>query len=70
MLVLVIPMFEKTVVQSNIQDLSLKEILTEAFSHKGFWLLCFGFFVCGFHILFIMTHVPASWLIKDYRPKV
>ena len=64
MLVLAIPMFEKPVVQSNIQDLSLKEILTEAFSHQGFWLLCFGFFVCGFHILFIMTHVPAFLIDK------
>jgi hypothetical protein len=45
MLVLVTLMFEKLVVQSNIQDLSLKEILTEAFSHKGFWLLCFGFLI-------------------------
>lgn len=48
MLVLAIPMFEKPVVQSNIQDLSLKEILTEAFSHQGFWLLCFGFLFVDF----------------------
>ncbi len=48
MLVLAIPMFEKPVVQSNIQDLSLKEILTEAFSHQGFlafmfWIFCLWF---------------------------
>jgi cyanate permease len=69
MLVLAIPMFEKPVVQSNIRNLSLKEILTKAFSHQGFWLLCFGFFVCGFHILFIMTHVPAFLIDKGLSPE-
>lgn len=59
MLVLAIPMFEKIKPVENVQEFSLKEILKEAFSHKDYWLLCFGFFVCGFHILFIMTHVPA-----------
>ena len=37
----------------------LREVLSEAFSHRGFWLLCFGFFVCGFHVVFIATHLPA-----------
>jgi MFS family permease len=31
----------------------------EALDHRGFWLLCFGFFVCGFQLLFIGTHIPA-----------
>ena len=25
----------------------------------GFWLLTAGFFVCGFHVTFIATHLPA-----------
>lgn len=25
----------------------------------GFWLLSLGFFVCGFHVVFISTHLPA-----------
>jgi MFS family permease len=70
MLVLAVPMFEKPIAQSNIQDLSLKEILIEAFDHKGFWLLCFGFFVCGFHILFIMTHGPAFLIDKGLSPEI
>ncbi|MSP06430.1 MAG: MFS transporter [Candidatus Fonsibacter sp.] len=69
MLVLAVPMFEKSINQVTSQDFSLKEILTEAFSHKGFWLLCFGFFVCGFHILFIMTHVPAFLIDKGLSPQ-
>ena len=70
MLVLAVPMFEKPIQQTATQDLSLKEILTEAFSHKGFWLLCFGFFVCGFHILFIMTHAPAFLIDKGLSPQI
>ncbi|CAN1597322.1 AraJ Arabinose efflux permease [Candidatus Pelagibacterales bacterium] len=70
MLFLAVPMFEKPIQQKATQDLSLKEILTEAFSHKGFWLLCFGFFVCGFHILFIMTHAPAFLIDKGLSPQI
>ena len=33
--------------------------LREALMHPGFWLLSFGFFVCGFHVVFITTHLPA-----------
>jgi MFS family permease len=70
MLALAVPMFEKPIQQTTTQDLSLKEILTEAFSHKGFWLLCFGFFVCGFHILFIMTHAPSFLIDKGLSPQI
>jgi len=70
MLVLAVPMFEKPIQQTAAQDLSLREILTEAFSHKGFWLLCIGFFVCGFHILFIMTHAPAFLIDKGLSPQI
>ncbi len=37
----------------------LREALAEALTHRGFWLLSFGFFVCGFHVVFIATHLPA-----------
>ena len=37
---------------------SLGEALAEARAHSGFWLLCGGFFVCGFHVYFIATHLP------------
>ena len=38
---------------------TFREALTEARDHKGYWLLNAGFFVCGFHIVFILTHLPA-----------
>jgi MFS family permease len=38
---------------------SLREAFDEAVRHKGFLLLTAGFFVCGFHIAFVATHLPA-----------
>lgn len=38
---------------------TLKQALKEAFSHKGYWLINAGFFVCGFHVMFIATHLPS-----------
>ncbi|MBM3522962.1 MAG: MFS transporter [Alphaproteobacteria bacterium] len=38
---------------------TLGEALREAFAHRGFWLLTAGFFVCGFHVVFVATHLPA-----------
>jgi predicted MFS family arabinose efflux permease len=39
--------------------MSFREVLAEAIAHRGFWLLSFGFFVCGFHVVFIATHLPS-----------
>ena len=39
-------------------DQSLREALTEAWGHSGYLLLTAGFFVCGFHVQFIVTHLP------------
>lgn len=38
---------------------SLRAALREASAHKGYWLLTVGFFVCGFHVAFIATHLPG-----------
>ncbi|MDH5490099.1 MAG: MFS transporter [Rhodospirillaceae bacterium] len=38
---------------------SISSALGEALSHKGFILLTTGFFVCGFQVVFIATHLPA-----------
>jgi MFS family permease len=38
---------------------TLRDALSEAFSHPSFWFLCGGFFVCGFHVVFIATHLPS-----------
>ncbi|WP_221076560.1 MFS transporter [Agarivorans aestuarii] len=44
---------------------TLKESLQEAFSHKGYWLIHAGFFVCGFHVMFIATHLPSYLADKN-----
>ena len=37
----------------------IREALREAFKDRSFWLLNAGFFVCGFHIAFVGTHLPS-----------
>ena len=44
---------------------SLSDALREACSHSGFWLLAFGFFVCGFQVVFIGVHLPAYLVDKN-----
>lgn len=38
---------------------SMMQALRQAGRHRGYWLLNAGFFVCGFHVMFIATHLPA-----------
>lgn len=38
--------------------------LAEARAHRGFWLVTLGFFVCGFQVVFVATHLPAYLLDK------
>jgi MFS family permease len=46
---------------------SARRALAEALQHRGFWLLSFGFFVCGFQVVFIGTHLP-SYLVDRGLP--
>jgi len=39
-------------------ELELGATLKQAFSHGSYMLLVSGFFVCGFHVAFIATHLP------------
>ena len=48
---------------NNLQDNDEKketafQVLKESLKHKGFRLLIIGFFVCGFQITLVATHVP------------
>lgn len=38
---------------------TLRDAVREAFGVPGYWLLSAGFFVCGFHLAFFQTHMPA-----------
>jgi MFS family permease len=48
---------------------SIPEALREAFGHGGFLLLCSGYFVCGFQILFISIHFPAYLVDQRLTPE-
>lgn len=48
---------------SSVQQ-SVTAALAEARAHRGFWLLTLGFFVCGFQVVFVATHLPAYLLDK------
>jgi len=48
---------------------SIPEALREAFGHSGFLLLCSGYFVCGFQILFISVHFPAFLVDQRLSPE-
>lgn len=38
---------------------SISAVLRAAFASRSYVLLCCGFFVCGFQVVFIATHMPA-----------
>ena len=38
---------------------SLSQVLAKASQHSGYWLLTIGFFVCGFHVSYVASHLPA-----------
>lgn len=45
--------------QSGDTDEKLTEVLNHALKSKDFLLLVCGFFICGFHVNFIVAHLPA-----------
>ncbi|MEY3605698.1 MAG: hypothetical protein RIQ49_2730 [Pseudomonadota bacterium] len=49
---------------------SLKEQLRIAVRDKSYWLLHAGFFTCGFHIAFLVTHLPTEVQLCDLSPSV
>ena len=51
----------KTIIESSKIDReqTFYSAIKEAFSHKGYMLLVIGFFVCGFQITLVGTHIPG-----------
>lgn len=49
---------------------SAREALLEAFGTRDFWLLSFGFFVCGFQVVFIAIHLPVFLLDAGLSSRV
>jgi len=52
----------------DFQRQTIPEALREAFSHRGYVLLCLGYTVCGFQLMFISVHFPAYLLDQHMSP--
>ena len=44
--------------------------LSEAFGHRSYVLLVFGFFTCGFQLAFITLHLPAYLIDRGLSAQV
>jgi MFS family permease len=49
---------------------TIRGALREAREHSGYWLLNAGFFVCGFHVAFVATHLPAYLADNGLPPSI
>lgn len=56
---------EHTSAMHQDDEQTLKQALGEAFKNKSYWLIHAGFFVCGFHVMFIATHLPSYLADKN-----
>src|SRR2546423_2178410 len=52
------------------QSQSLTHALAEAFGHRSYVLLVFGFFTCGFHLAFITLHLPSYLIDRGLSAQV
>ncbi len=59
---------EKTL--NNIADRTLSDTLNIAFKTPSYIYLVAGFFVCGFHVAFIATHMPGVIQVCGFSPTV
>src|SRR4051812_5345571 len=48
---------------------SIPEALREALGHRGYWLLCLAYTVCGFQLMFISIHFPAHMVDQHMAPE-
>lgn len=56
---LALPFARSTASRAGSAASSLRETLTAALSSRNFWMVFTGFFICGIHTGFIVTHLPA-----------
>ena len=52
----------------SIEQVNTIQAIKIAFSDRSYTLLFFGFFVCGFHVQFIGTHLPAYIIDEGLAP--
>ena len=54
----------------GVREQTFGEALAEARAHSGYRYLTVGFFVCGFHVVFIGTHFPAYLTDLEFSREV
>jgi MFS family permease len=50
------------------REQTMRQALGEALAHRSYLLLTAGFFVCGFHVAFITTHLPPYIVDQGLNP--
>jgi predicted MFS family arabinose efflux permease len=48
----------------------MREAVAQALADRSYWLLHLGFFTCGFHIAFLVTHLPTEIDLCGLSPSV
>lgn len=49
---------------------TLKQAVSTAMKDRSYWLLHIGFFTCGFHIAFLVTHLPVEVTLAGLKSNV
>ena len=52
------------------EPLTLRQQLKAAAADRSYWLLQLGFFTCGFHVAFLVTHMPGEVRLCGLSPTV
>jgi MFS family permease len=55
---------------AKVEEQTLKSAVKEAMSDRSYLLLHAGFFTCGFHIAFLVTHLPGEVQLCGLPPSV
>lgn len=51
-------------------EITLREQLRISLRDRSYWMLHLGFFTCGFHIAFLVTHLPGEIALCGLKPGV
>lgn len=60
----------QAVAQTAAPEKTLRQAVSEAMKDPSYWLLHAGFFTCGFHIAFLVTHLPGEVQLCGLPPSV
>jgi MFS family permease len=60
----------RATVQPAAERLTLGQQLREAAAERSYWWLGLGFFTCGFHVAFLVTHLPGEVRLCGLSPVV